>query len=129
MRLISFLLMLYFSLLSLAPNWQGVQLLNASAFIAHYEDYQTEDKDGNILSFIQEHYFNQIQDFHKDHEKLPFKSMVQVASIYYTETFEVPTPVVHTHLEVMTGVNRNDSKSVSFISNDFHSIWHPPQLG
>jgi hypothetical protein len=129
MRLISFVLMLYFTLLSLAPNWQGIQLLNASAFIAHYEDYQVESKDGNILTFIQEHYFNQLQDFDKDHEKLPFKSMVQVASIYFAETFEVPTPVVHTHEEVIAGVNQNNSKVDSFISNDFHSIWHPPQLG
>jgi hypothetical protein len=129
MRLISFVLMLYFTLLSLAPNWQGIQLLNASAFIAHYEDYQAESKDGNILTFIQEHYFNQLQDFDKDHEKLPFKSMVQVASIYFAETFEVPTPVVHTHEEVIAGVNQNNSKVDSFISNDFHSIWHPPQLG
>ena len=46
MRFISFLLMLYFSLLSLAPNWQGIQLLNASAFIEHYQEYQAETKEG-----------------------------------------------------------------------------------
>ena len=129
MKLISFVLMLYFALLSLAPNWQGVQLLNASAFLEHYEDYQAESKEGNILSFIQEHYFNQLQEFDKDHEKLPFKSAVQVAAIYFTEKFEVPTPVVQTHEEWIVGGNKNFSKVDSFISNDFHSIWHPPQLG
>ncbi len=60
MRIICFLFMLYFSLLSLAPNWQGVQLLNASAFIEHYEDHQLESKDASIFSFIKEHYFNEL---------------------------------------------------------------------
>lgn len=129
MRLISFILMLYFSLLSLAPNWQGVQLLNASAFIEHYQDYQAESKNATLFSFIQEHYFNEFTEFDKEHEGLPLKTAVQVASIYYTEKFEVPTPVVQTHVEVITCVNRNNSKADSFISNDFHSIWHPPQLG
>lgn len=129
MKLVSFVLMLYFSLLSLAPNWQGIQLLNTSAFLRHYEDYQAETKDGNVLSFIQEHYFNQFQDFDKDHEKLPFKSTVQVSVIYFAEKFEVPTPVVNCHEYVLTRVHHNNRKLGSFISNDFHSIWHPPQLG
>lgn len=129
MRWISFLLMLYFSLLSLAPNWQGIQLLNASAFLEHYQEYQTESIDGNIFSFVQEHYFNQVQDFDEEHEKLPFKSTVQVAAVYFTEKFEVPTPVVQLNEEVVIGGNRNNSKVDAFISNDFHAIWHPPQLG
>jgi hypothetical protein len=129
MRLISFLLMLYFSLLSLAPNWQGVQLLNASAFIEHYQEYQAESKDATLFSFIQEHYFNEFTEFDKEHEGLPLKTTVQVAAIYFSEKFEAPIPVVQSNDEFITDVNRNNSKAVSFISNDFHSIWHPPQLG
>lgn len=129
MRLMSFILMLYFTLLSLAPNWQGIQLLNASAFIEHFQDYQAESRDGNILTFIQEHYFNQVQDFDKEHEKLPLKSSVQVSAIYFTEKFDVPTPVVQSNIEFQRDENRNESKLGVFISNDFHAIWHPPQLG
>lgn len=129
MRLTSFILMLYFSLLSLAPNWQGIQLLNASAFIDHYEDYQRESRNGNIFTFIHEHYFNHIQDFDKAHEKLPLKTSVQVATIYFTEKFDVPTPVVHSNDEVYGEHLRNFSKECTFIPNDFQSIWHPPQLG
>jgi hypothetical protein len=129
MRLMSFVLMLYFSLLSLAPNWQGIQVLNASAFIEHYEAYQHEKKDATILSFVQEHYFNQIKNFDKEHEKLPLKTAVQVSAVYYSETFESPIPVVQTNQELILENNQNNSKVISFISKDFHSIWHPPQLG
>ncbi|MBP5996079.1 MAG: hypothetical protein KA736_10305 [Crocinitomicaceae bacterium] len=128
MRFISFLLMLYFSLLSLAPNWQGIQLLNASAFIEHYEEYQAESKEATLSSFIQEHYFNKFADFDKEHKELPLKTTVQVAAIYFTEHFETPIPVVQTHEEVFVEQNQNNSKVISFIANDFHSIWHPPQL-
>jgi hypothetical protein len=121
--------MLYFSLLSLAPNWQGVQLLNASAFIEHYQEYQAETKDATLFSFIQEHYFNEFTEFDKEHEGLPLKSTVQVSAIYFSEKFEAPIPVVQSNLELIPNMNRNNSKSVSLISNDFHSIWHPPQLG
>ncbi len=123
------MLMLYFALLSMAPNWQGVQLLNASAFLEHYQDYQAKSNEGTIFTFIQEHYFNKVQDFDKEHEKLPFKSTVQVAAVYFTEKFEVPTPVVQMNEELMIGGNRNNGKLDAFISNDFHSIWQPPQLG
>jgi len=129
MKMISFALMLYFMLLSLAPNWQGVQLLNASAFIEHYEDHQSESKDASIFSFIQEHYFNKIHHFDKEHEKLPLKTTVQVAAIYFAESFEHPIPVVHSN-EDFYGVRKHHcSRLISFISNDFQSIWHPPQLG
>lgn len=120
--------MLYFSLLSLAPNWQGIQLLNASAFIEHYEEYQAESKEATLSSFIQEHYFNKFADFDKEHKELPLKTTVQVAAIYFTEHFETPIPVVQTHEEVFVEQNQNNSKVISFIANDFHSIWHPPQL-
>jgi hypothetical protein len=121
--------MLYFSLLSLAPNWQGIQLLNAKAFIEHYQDYQVESKEGTLFSFIQEHYFNQLADFDKEHEGLPLKTTVQVAAVYFTEKFETPIPVVHVPVEFVRDMNRNNTRMSSFISNDFHSIWHPPQLG
>lgn len=121
--------MLYFSLLSLAPNWQGIQLLNASAFIEHYQDYQMESKGGTLISFIKEHYFNQLSDFDKEHERLPLKTTVQVAAVYYTEKFEIPIPVVNVPEELVRDMNRNNTRMSSFISNDFHSIWHPPQLG
>jgi hypothetical protein len=129
MRLISFLFMLYFSLLSLAPNWQGIQLLNAKAFIEHYQDYQSESKGGTLLSFIQEHYFNQLADFDKEHKGLPLKTTVQVTAVYFTEKFETPSPVVNVPIELVNDNNRNDSRMSSFISNDFHSIWQPPKLG
>ena len=129
MKSVSFVLMLYFSLLSLAPNWQGIQLLNISAFIEHYDEYCQEKQDATLLSFVQEHYFNQVKEFDKDHEKLPLKTSVQVAAIYYTEKFETPQPIVQSNEEIFRVKNQNNSKHKSFISNDFHSIWHPPQLG
>jgi hypothetical protein len=121
--------MLYFSLLSLAPNWQGIQLLNASAFIEHFQEYQAETKEATLSSFIQEHYFNKFTDFDKEHKELPLKTTVQVAAIYFTEKFETPTPVVHVPVEFVSDINHNNSKMSSFIPNDFHSIWQPPQLG
>ena len=121
--------MLYFSLLSLAPNWQGIQLLNVSAFMEHYQEYQAESKDGDVISFIKEHYFNKFTDFDKDHEKLPLKTTVQVATVYFTEEFQEPTPVVNSNVELCNQAHKNNSKLISFIGNDFHSIWQPPQLG
>lgn len=129
MRIISFLFMLYFSLLSLAPNWQGIQLLNASAFIEHYDNHQLESKEGSLFSFIKEHYFNELAHFDKDHKELPLKTTIQVTVLCFLEKFEIPTPVVQGNMEIMSDNNHNESKMNSFISNNFHSIWHPPQLG
>jgi hypothetical protein len=129
MRLFSFLFVLYFSLLSLAPNWQGIQLLNATAFIEHFQEHQSELKGWTLFSFVKEHYFNELDHSDKKHKELPLKTTVQVTAICFAEKFETPTPVVYANMELISDKNRNEGKMNSFISNDFHSIWQPPQLG
>lgn len=121
--------MLYFVLLSLAPNWQGIQWLNAPAFVEHYKAYQKEHATGDIFDFIKEHYFSQIKEFDKDHEKLPLKSTVQTMPIYIADRFEIPEPIVNETIDFAQHVDRNNSRSNSFIAENFHRIWHPPQLG
>lgn len=127
MRLMSFLFAVYFGLLSLAPQWKGLEFFKLDALMNHYAQYQQEQSQKGFLSFLQEHYLQQVNDNQKEHQELPFKS----PSSNVLVSFIMPNSSSHILLEkptayfpkqpIFTAPNALDS-------NDFFECWHPPQL-
>jgi hypothetical protein len=127
MRLMSMVLAIYFGLLSLAPQWQGLEFFKLDALLDHYAQYQQEKEAGGFLSFVQEHYLQQVTENHQEHRELPFKS----AQVNVLITLVMPTPCTSVsfvnppiHLSRQTIL----SAPTSISSNDFFECWHPPQL-
>jgi len=64
---------IYFGILSVAPNFQGAQLLNVSTLVSHYKADSKGTKQ-SFLSFLADHYLKSNHPDDKQHESLPFKS-------------------------------------------------------
>ncbi len=127
MRFWAAILSLYFLLLSLAPNWQGLEFFKADALLSHYAAFQKEAKDPSFLAFIQEHYIQQFSEPHSEHRELPFKSSSQQTVHYYCQEFAtIETNCVRLILE--NRQVRNYSAPQNAASNDYFHFWHPPQL-
>ena len=52
MRFWALVLSVYFLLLSLAPNWQGLEFFKTEALLKHYQAYQKEAQDPSFLAFV-----------------------------------------------------------------------------
>lgn len=129
MRFIASLLGLYFFILSLAPNMQGAQFLNLSNFIEHYQDHLTRNENSDLLSFVKEHYFNNLTEFETDHKHLPLKANIQVTTgVMNFERFDLKL-VTEEIARLIESSSRNNSKHSSFYNKNFHTIWQPPQIG
>jgi hypothetical protein len=129
MRILYFFLSIYFFILSLAPNMQGAQFLNLSNFIEHYQDHLARNENSDLLSFVKEHYFNNLTEFEKDHKHLPLKANIQVSTgVMSFEKFDVKV-VTEDIPNFIESSSKNESKHSSFYNKNFHSIWQPPQIG
>jgi len=129
MKILNIAFALYFFVLSLAPNMQGAQFLNLSNFIEHFQDHLSRNENSDLLSFVQEHYFNKLTEFEKDHKHLPLKAKIQVATgVMNFEKFDLKlvTEVMPYFKELAP---RNESKNSTYYNKNFHSIWQPPQIG
>lgn len=108
---------------------QGAQLLNLSNFIEHYQDHLSRNENSDLLSFVQEHYFNNLTEFEKEHKHLPLKVNIQVATgVMNFEKFDLKL-VTEDILNYNELPSRNESKHSSYYNKNFHSIWQPPQIG
>ena len=129
MRILYFFLSIYFFILSLAPNMQGAQFLYLSNFIEHYQDHLARNENSDLLSFVKEHYFNNLTEFEKDHKHLPLKANIQVSTgVMSFEKFDVKV-VTEDIPNFIESSSKNESKHSSFYNKNFHSIWQPPQIG
>jgi hypothetical protein len=127
MRVLSMVLAIYFGLLSLAPQWQGLEFFKFDALISHYEAYQKECNEPSLWSFVQEHYLQQVNEKQHDHRQLPFKS-VQTNTLV---TLFMPTSgaqVLVQSSEISFTKDLIFSAPESISNNDFFECWHPPQL-
>jgi hypothetical protein len=127
MRFMSLVLAIYFGLLSLAPQWQGLEFFKLDALFDHYAQYQQEKEAGGFLSFVQEHYLQQVTENHQEHRELPFKS----AQANVLITLVMPTPSTSVSLvNAPIHLSRQNilSAPTSVSINDFFECWHPPQL-
>ena len=74
MRIFSLILAVYFGLLSLAPQWLGLEFFKLDALFEHYAQFKQEKAQDSFWSFVQEHYLQQVTENHQEHRELPFKS-------------------------------------------------------
>ena len=129
MRLTSFVITLYFFILSIAPNMQGVQFFNLTNFIDHYQEHLARNENSDLLSFVQEHYFNRLTEFEEDHRHLPLKVKIQVATgVMNFEKFDL-SPITEVVPVIIESTSKIASKKRSFYNKNVHSIWQPPQIG
>lgn len=127
MRFWALVLSVYFLLLSLAPNWQGLEFFKTEALLKHYQAYQKEAQDPSFLAFVQEHYIQQISEAHSEHRELPFKSTVQHSVQFFCQELQpIETPV--SSLVVSPHQERNHVAPHNLAVNDYFHFWHPPQL-
>lgn len=123
----SLVLALYFGLLSLAPQWQGLEFFKLDALFDHYAQYQQEKENDGFWSFVKEHYLQQVNDQQQDHRELPFKSVqsnVLITMVMPSSSTSVSLEKTPLHLSRQNILSAPTSVSI----NDFFECWHPPQL-
>jgi hypothetical protein len=117
-KIANLILATYFFLLSLAPNMQGFQFLNISSFVEHYEEHLDRNPSSTLISFVKEHYFNQ----------LPMKTAVANTLVVFTCEFNAIrlSSIEEVHFSVKKEKFSTYKEGYFFDRN--HSVWHPPQL-
>jgi hypothetical protein len=127
MRSISLVLAIYFGLLSLAPQWLGLEFFKLDALLDHYAQFQQEKEQDGFWSFVQEHYLQQVNDNQQEHRELPFKSVQSNTLVTLFMPVKSPAILFENNL---TDLSRQNilSAPTSVSINDFFEFWHPPQL-
>ncbi len=129
MKAIAPLLALYFFLLSIAPNLQGVQLLNLSNFIEHYEQHTERNPESTLLSFIKEHYFSNVTEFEKEHQHLPLKTNLTVSNVSLVCDFPQFTWIKFSDVPSFELQQKLNIRYLfGYVHERNQAIWHPPQL-
>jgi len=127
MRICSLILALYFGLLSLAPQWLGLEFFKLDALLDHYAQFQQEKEQDGFWSFVQEHYLQQVNDKQQEHRELPFKSVQ--SNTLVTLFMPVKSPAILLEKSFIDLSRQNIlSAPTSVTINDFFEFWHPPQL-
>ena len=127
MRLFSIVLAFYFGLLSLAPNWQGLEFFKLDALFEHYAQYQEEKTNDGFWSFVKENYLQQVNENQHEHRELPFKSVQ--ANVLITLFMPVNcTSVVFEEFTPQLISSPIVTPPTAININDFFECWHPPQL-
>ena len=127
MRICSLILALYFGLLSLAPQWLGLEFFKLDALLEHYAQFQQEKEQDGFWSFVQEHYLQQVNDKQHEHRELPFKSVQ--SNTLVTLFMPVKSPAILLEKSFIDLSRQNIlSAPTSVTINDFFEFWHPPQL-
>lgn len=127
MRTLSMVLALYFGLLSLAPQWLGLEFFKLDALLEHYAQFQQEKEQDGFWCFVQEHYLQQVNDKQQEHRELPFKSVQ--SNTLVTLFMPVKSPAISLEKSFIDLSRPNIlSAPTSVTINDFFEFWHPPQL-
>lgn len=127
MKLFTIVLAAYFFLLSFAPNMQGAQLMNLSSFIEHYDDYLQTKPGSSLITFVKEHYFNQINEFDKEHKNLPFKTSINNCVGVYTCEQSAIKFIPFEEVLFSSEKEKFTVYEEAYNFNKFHSVWHPPR--
>ena len=116
----------YFGVLSIAPNFQGAQLLNFNRLITHYHS-DTQINKLSFLDFLAEHYLNNRLPNDEQHKTLPFKTVI---SCGYNIVLLNPSNVLISPISLLGKIER---ESANFYYQDFYflqnlsAIFHPPK--
>ena len=107
---------------------QGFQFLNISSFVEHYEEHLDRNPSSTLISFVKEHYFNQLTDFEEEHNNLPMKTAVANTLVVFTCEFNAIrlSSIEEVHFSVKKEKFSTYKEGYFFDRN--HSVWHPPQL-
>lgn len=127
MRICSLILAVYFGLLSLAPQWLGLEFFKLDALLDHYAQFQQEKEQDGFWSFVQEHYLQQVNDNQQEHRELPFKSVQSNTLVTLFMPVKSPAILFENNLTYFSRQNIL-SAPTSVSINDFFEFWHPPQL-
>lgn len=117
----------YFGMLSIAPNFQGAQLLNISSLIEHYRS-DINQSNNNFYSFLVDHYANSSSHSDKRHESLPFKSVNTYGAsilIYVPNNNAISVSLSPNELRKETGCYNYIN---SYSLQDLSDVFHPPKL-
>ena len=127
MRWLIFLFTIYFGILSVAPNFQGAQLLNVSTLVSHYKADSKGTKQ-SFLSFLADHYLKSNHPDDKQHESLPFKSFnshgLSVLLFQSSQSAFKTELLFHQPQYFSTCFGYLNH----YFLQDFSSIFHPPKL-
>lgn len=125
-KLVIFALLTLFSVANLAPNMQGLQLVKIPTLLDHVETHFGSEWSWNeFKTFVSDHYANAKLPQDKEHEKLPFKTVVNTSSYvsdvntwsgYTFDSASIESKECKLHYETV--------KSIQDISL---SIWTPPK--
>jgi len=114
-------------MLSLAPNMQGIQLVNMSNFIEHYEEHVDRNPEASIFTFVKEHYFNQLTAFEKEHSHLPLKSTISTGFIVFACEFSKVEIIQINDFAISHKKEKFTAFEEAYFFKNYHFIWHPPK--
>jgi hypothetical protein len=118
---------IYFFLLSLAPNFQGIQFFKIASLIEHYQSHQSSSQQfDSFISFLIEHYDGDHLPGENEQD-LPFKSTFATVSVLIIQQGQLFTSVDY------IGLPSAPKKHLfpdfpGFPKNTSCSIWNPPKL-
>ena len=120
-------LAVYFFLLSLAPNFQGIQFFKIASLIEHYQSHQNGSQHfDSFISFLTEHYDRDHRPGENEQD-LPFKSTVASLSVLIVQQGQVE-PIMDIMNVPATQKKRRFPDLPGFPTNTIGSIWNPPKL-
>jgi hypothetical protein len=127
MRWLIKFLAVYFFLLSLAPNFQGIQFFKIAPLIKHYQSHQSSSHQfDSFISFLSEHYDSEHQPGENEQD-LPFKSTIATVSVLIVQPGQEYANM--DLIAVPVAQNKHLFPDLpGFPKNTSGSIWNPPKL-
>ena len=128
MKFVVIVLLVLFSLLTLAPNMQGAQYLKVGEMIEHYESDYTPKGLGfaSFIDFIKKHYTENVDLSKQEHKNLPFKSYTNTITQLSISEFELKQIVVQRI--IVCKEKKYFSEPNSSKNQHLFSIWNPPRI-
>ena len=127
MKLLASIFSVYFLMLSLAPNMQGVEYVKLAGLIKHYEEHQSDGRSyAGFFDFLTDHYAIN-KHYEHEHEHMPFKSHI-VQGMMLVCSFQVPVTIVLEKQFVSPESKVRIQKSSSHSLKAVDSKWNPPRM-
>jgi hypothetical protein len=123
------LFVIVFSLSALAPNMQGLQLFRINNLLHHIQHHYGADWTwSEMKSFVSEHYTSTQLPADKEHDTLPFKSVVHSAAAPVI----AEVPVINLRIDKQHLAEETERPAFPlFVAPTMErsgNIWTPPQL-
>lgn len=122
---------IFFICIYLISFTEAKEILKLPAFVEHYKEHKSLNKDITVFKFIVLHYLSgskKDKDYQED-MKLPFKT--HEFSSFAFITFDLPKTFnleINTPKKVFTDKKENFYYSKDFVINNYQSIFQPPEM-